>query len=44
VERNFALLTVSGARTDRRLRIRVFGTDGVQRWEQTVRANDLRGK
>jgi alkaline phosphatase D len=44
VERNFALLTVSGARTDRRLRIRVFGTDGVQRWEQTVRANDLRQK
>ena len=43
-ERNFALLTVSGPRTNRSLRIRVFGSDGAQRWEQTIRANDLRQK
>ena len=44
VERNFALLTVSGPRADRSLRIRVFASDGAPRWEQTLRANDLRQK
>jgi alkaline phosphatase D len=43
-ERNFALLTVSGPRADRSLRIRVLGADGKQRWEQTIRASDLRHK
>jgi alkaline phosphatase D len=40
-ERNFGTLTFSGPRTDRRLTIRTFDTDGNQLWKQTVSARDL---
>jgi alkaline phosphatase D len=40
-ERNFALLTVSGPRTDRQLRIELMDTQGSRRWDWQVKASDL---
>ncbi|MCX8050365.1 MAG: alkaline phosphatase family protein [Chlorobi bacterium] len=37
-ERNFATIEVEGPAKQRRLRIRVFGSDGSLRWERTIEA------
>lgn len=41
-ERNFAMLEVSGERTDRLLTIKLFSTEGKQIWEKAIKARDLR--
>ena len=40
-ERNFALLTVSGARTDRRLQIELKDSQGRRLWDWRVKASEL---
>ncbi len=41
-ERNFALLEVTGPRTDRVLTIRVVDGNDEERWSRTIRASELR--
>ncbi len=41
-ERNFALLSVSGAKDNRQLKIQIMATDGRLIWEKTIAASELR--
>ncbi len=41
-ERNFAILHVSGKRTDRVLDINTFSVSGEERWHYQIKASDLR--
>lgn len=40
--RNFALLDFSGPRTDRVMRIGLYGSDGQELWTRSIRASELR--
>lgn len=41
-EHNFGAIEVSGARQDRRLTLRAFDTQGVEKWAHTIKASELR--
>ncbi|MFN8355301.1 MAG: alkaline phosphatase D family protein [Spirosomataceae bacterium] len=41
-ERNFATLEITGKRTDRVLKISVFGTKGDLKWTKEIKANELK--
>jgi alkaline phosphatase D len=43
-ERNFALCTVSGEPTDRKLKITIYSTAGKELWTQTISATELQVK
>ncbi|SDL80395.1 alkaline phosphatase D [Catalinimonas alkaloidigena] len=42
VEHNFALLSVTGPRTDRMLTIRILDKEGKERWKKEIKASELR--
>lgn len=41
-QRNYALLDVSGPRTDRAMKITLYDPDGSELWTRTIRASELR--
>lgn len=41
-ERNFGVMEFSGPREDRKLKITVYNSDGVEKWNRTIQAKELK--